>query len=208
VPITLPAQPQSVSAIAVSDDGSRLAVTTGTGFEVWNIAGWRGTAPTRVADVTDVGRVETVAFASGTARLATAGDDGVIRIWDYSGTAWRRVATISGHLGPVTALAYVPGGRMLVSGGDDRTVRLWRTPADRAPAPITSFSRHDSRVHGLAISADGRTLASADDGGTVYVWQLDPSDLLAGLCLHSGPRITAEQWAVYVGGTRYDPPCR
>lgn len=54
------------------------------------------------------------------------------------GTGWRRVATISGHLGPVTALAYVPGGRMLVSGGDDRTVRLWRTSADRAPAPITS----------------------------------------------------------------------
>jgi WD40 repeat protein len=207
VPITLPGQPQSISAVAISDDGSRLAVTTSAGFEVWNIAGWRDTAPTRVAAVADVGRVDTVAFARGAARLATAGEDGIIRVWDYGGGHWRRVATVSGHVGPVAALAYLPGGRMLASAGEDRTVRLWRTPTGAVPSPITTFAGHDASVRGLAVSADGHILASADDNGRVFLWQLDPSSLLAGLCLHSGPRITTEQWAVYVGDTGYAPPC-
>jgi WD40 repeat protein len=207
VPVERPEQPPSVSDVAVSDDGTRLAVTTSTGFDVWNVRDWRRSTPTRVAAVRDVGQVQAISFAPGSTRLATAGGDGVIRVWDYGGDKWRQVANITGHRGGVNALAYAPDGQMLASGGEDETVRLWRTRSEAAPSPITSLTGHATGIRQVAISADGRTLISVDINGYAHVWQLDAPTLLEHLCQHRGPDISKEQWTLYVGDTEYQPPC-
>ncbi|GIF69974.1 hypothetical protein Ais01nite_80090 [Asanoa ishikariensis] len=207
-PRTVPVQqPVAGGDLAISGDGNRLAVTTPEGFELWNIADWRERTPSRVAAVTDVGRVDAVAFAPGTTRLATAGEDGQIRIWDHGSDTWRQVNSISGHRGAVSALTYLPDGRTLASGGEDQTVRLWRTPPDGDPASVATFSGHATSVWGLAAAADGSILVSADQNGYAFVWQLDPETLLSDLCRHSGPSITADQWRVYVGEADFRPPC-
>eukprot|EP00197_Chlamydomonas_leiostraca_P005250 CAMPEP_0202881366 /NCGR_PEP_ID=MMETSP1391-20130828/36419_1 /ASSEMBLY_ACC=CAM_ASM_000867 /TAXON_ID=1034604 /ORGANISM="Chlamydomonas leiostraca, Strain SAG 11-49" /LENGTH=424 /DNA_ID=CAMNT_0049564039 /DNA_START=6 /DNA_END=1280 /DNA_ORIENTATION=- len=57
-------------------------------------------------------------------QVAVGGEDGAILIWDL-GTA-RRLATLTGHVGPVWSLAHSWGdGACLASGGADETVRLW-----------------------------------------------------------------------------------
>lgn len=55
-------------------------------------------------------------------RLASAGDDGVVRVFGFGGDAAREMA---GHRGAVRALAFTPRDGRLASAGDDGTVRFW-----------------------------------------------------------------------------------
>jgi WD40 repeat protein len=59
--------------------------------------------------------------------LGTAGDDGLVRLWDAE--SGERLFELAGHAGPVTAICPVPAGdekaAVLASTGADRTARLW-----------------------------------------------------------------------------------
>jgi hypothetical protein len=69
---------------------------------------------------TDV--VWSVAFSPDGTRLASAGEDGTVRLWDESG---KEVAVLRGHEGDVTRVSYSPDGEALASASRDKTVRLW-----------------------------------------------------------------------------------
>lgn len=56
------------------------------------------------------------------AEFASAGNDGIIRLWNFQGT---EVATLHGHENFIYSLAPLPNGE-LVSAGEDRTVRIWK----------------------------------------------------------------------------------
>lgn len=55
------------------------------------------------------------------AQIASAGNDGVIRLWTLQG---QRMGELSGHESFIYSLATLPTGQ-LVSSGEDRTVRVW-----------------------------------------------------------------------------------
>jgi WD40 repeat protein len=58
-------------------------------------------------------------------RIATAGRDRVIRLWDAaSGT---ELIQLRGHADYVFSLAFSPDGSTLASGSGDHTVRVWDT---------------------------------------------------------------------------------
>lgn len=67
-------------------------------------------------------------------RLASTGEDGVIRLWDIAQGGV--VATLEGHSGWVMALALLPDGR-LASGGMDGWIRLWHQ--ERVAAMLCGF---------------------------------------------------------------------
>lgn len=56
------------------------------------------------------------------ADLASASNDGIIRLWTKDG---RQVGELVGHESFIYSLAYLPSGE-LVSSGEDRTVRIWK----------------------------------------------------------------------------------
>jgi WD40 repeat protein len=55
--------------------------------------------------------------------LATAGDDGEVRLWDIETGHLR--AIIPAHRSGVRCLAFSPNGALIATGSKDRTVRLW-----------------------------------------------------------------------------------
>lgn len=67
--------------------------------------------------------MQALAFSPDDQILASAGDDGVVRLWDpQTGTP---TASLEAHTDWVRALAFRPDGQILASAGGDRVVRLW-----------------------------------------------------------------------------------
>jgi len=116
-------------------------------------------------------------------RLASASDDGTLRLWDPDTGAC--LATLTGHVGGVNACAWSADGR-LASAGSDSTLRLWDPDTGTCLATLTG---HADVVNACAWSADGR-LASAGDDGTLRVWNPDAGTCLATLTGHDGMVLT------------------
>jgi WD40 repeat protein len=66
-----------------------------------------------------------VAFHPDGTRLASAGRDRAVWLWDLA--RGEEVARLQGHTKMVFSLAFSPDGAMLASGSEDHTVRLWDT---------------------------------------------------------------------------------
>jgi WD40 repeat protein len=110
--------------------------------------------------------VESVAFSSDGARLASGSWDQTVKVWDASNGA--ELLSLSGHTGSVQSVAFSPDGTRLASGSADKTVKLWDA---RSGAELLSLQGHTDRVSSVAFNADGTRLASG--GGldrTVKVW--------------------------------------
>jgi WD40 repeat protein len=116
--------------------------------------------------------------------LASAGDDGEIRLWD-PGTGDSRAIPI-GHRGPATAVAFGPDG-LLASAGEDGYILLWDPATDESAGVLVG---HTGGVTGVAFSPEGGLLASSGSDGTVRLWDTTKGEMTKVLTGHIG-RATA-----------------
>jgi WD40 repeat protein/tRNA A-37 threonylcarbamoyl transferase component Bud32 len=106
------------------------------------------------------GGVSTVRLSPDGRRLAGAGADGTVKVWDVA--TGREVCTLGGHTGPVTCVCFSADGRFLADAGEDMTVKVWDVATGKEPLTLQG---HTTRVTGLAFSNDGKQVASASAGG-------------------------------------------
>ena len=92
--------------------------------------------------------VYAVAFHPDGTRLATAGRDGTVWIWDLA--TGKEVVRLPGHRGFVWSLAFSPDGTTLASGSGDATVRFW----DTAPLKM----RYQARREAMALRPEAKRL--------------------------------------------------
>ncbi len=114
--------------------------------------------------------VLSVSFSADSRLLASASDDGTIRLWDMSSD--QTLYTLGDQKQPVRSVAFRPVGEdyLLASGGDDGAVRLWAwSNLQAAPTP-TILRQSDQPIEAVTFAPDGTLLAIAT-GKSVEVWE-------------------------------------
>jgi WD40 repeat protein/energy-coupling factor transporter ATP-binding protein EcfA2 len=134
------------------------------------------------------GDVYSVAFSPDGERMATAGEDKRIAVWDVSNlvpyeeeTRRENIQTEPQHelkeglTGPVYALAFLPGkNEVLASAGADGKVNLWKLKQE--PDRATLVEQKEA-VWAMAFSSDGAVLATAGADKVVKLWNVSARKL-------------------------------
>jgi WD40 repeat protein len=103
--------------------------------------------------------------------LATAGFDGVIRLWDAKGN---KLHELSGHKAGTTALLFCADGERLLSSGADGKVRLWNVQDGKQ---MTHLDVSKEGITHLSLARDGKTLAASSNDGIVRLWDMHTATL-------------------------------
>jgi WD40 repeat protein len=113
------------------------------------------------------GAVHTLAWSPDGKRIASAGDDHLVRIWDA--TTGENPMNFLAHSGIVDAIAWSPNGQYITStsGGtihiwNPTTTAIWLTNRD-----------HTGPVYSLSWAPGGTFLAAAGDDGMIFNWHVD-----------------------------------
>jgi WD40 repeat protein/DNA-binding SARP family transcriptional activator/tRNA A-37 threonylcarbamoyl transferase component Bud32 len=155
-----------IEAIAISPDGTRVAMLIHRQVTIWDLR--------RDRPITQIPAQDLGPFDPSGRELVTWGDDRVPRIW--SATDGRSLLTLPMLPADIYAASFSPDGGQLAVGTADRLVRVF--DADTATEPITLPGAAD-QVTGIAFSPDGSMLAATTRYGPARIWALDIDDLLA-----------------------------
>ena len=135
-----------------------------------NFTSWQGRliVPTSILPT---GPSRALAFSPDGRVLATGGDDGRLRLWDFA--SGKELASTLAHRGEIGLVIFRPDGRSLASCGSiDGAVRLWSADGLRPRGEFLSGTR--VQPASAEFAPDGRTLLTVfNSKHVVQIWDVD-----------------------------------
>jgi WD40 repeat protein len=128
-----------------------------------------------LADELKPGYVYSLAFSADGSRLASAGPDEFLRLWETGNG--QPLASVELPYG-LHAIALAPDASRLAVTGSAGTIRLFSLPG---LAPLGELAGHRDTVQALCFDADGTTLYSVDSHFGFGVWDANRRTRLGGL---------------------------
>lgn len=114
--------------------------------------------------------------------IATAGADGIVRIWDPSSGAVR--AELDGRAALINSLQFSPDGAFILTAGADGAARIWhlQSPAGvDGSQPITTLQRTGSPLNSAAFSPDGAYVVTAGVDQEAHIWDVRSGEVITSL---------------------------
>jgi WD40 repeat protein len=129
----------------------------------------------------DPRQVNALALRFDDQRLATAGFDKTIHLWDLA--TGKLLATFPGHQGEIRCLAFRPDGKRLASAGNDKDIKVWDADTGKE---LLSLKGPTELVRAVVFSPDGKRLVSGGEDHSVRVWDAETGKELFTLPGHTG----------------------
>lgn len=156
------------STLYTSDFGGRVrAFDLASGVERLNFEAH----PARIVDM---------ALSPDGARLATAGDDGLAKVWNAG--SGELLLTLAGHtlaeggfFSGLMAVAFSPDGRLLATAANDGLAKVWDLSTG---AELLTLQGHERSVAAVAFSPDGKIIATSGDDNWAGIWDAETGALL------------------------------
>ncbi len=151
------------TAVSFAAAGSRLVCAAGSGT-LFVFDPSSGGEPTQLLG--HRGKITALSAHPEGARLASASEDGTLRIWDVE---HQELLEVLAHDRSVTAVALHPSGKLVASGDRDGEVRVWDLAGSAQPL---SFLGHDAGVTAIEFDSSGDRVVSASWDHTLRVWDV------------------------------------
>ncbi len=154
--------------------------------------------------------VYSVAFDPARPVLAAGSADRTVWLWNIADPAHpqRLGRPLTGPASYVYSIAFSPDGGMLAAGSTDDSVWLWDVTNPGRPSPLATLTGPTDHVYTVAFSPRGTVLAAGSADGSVHLWDTDTGVAARTVCSMGGDPIDRSEWARYLPGTPYRPPCR
>jgi WD40 repeat protein len=171
-------QPQNVSSVAWSPDGTRLAVggvdsmageSGKLHLAIWNTSTWKIITEPEISNIDLVLQYDALAWSPDSALLATAAyERGVIVLNVRTGAV---VSQQTGFIVNPYRIAWSPDGSRLVATGDlGYGIRRWRAETDEF---IRLYDQRVDTANDVAWSPDGNRIVSVHQNGVVCFWTVE-----------------------------------
>jgi WD40 repeat protein/uncharacterized caspase-like protein len=164
--------------IAISRDGKRFATASLAEIGLWTVGDGEEVRVLRG----HAGFVTALTFSEEGELLASAGEDGTIKLWDAKNGLDK--GTLKEPGARFREIVFSPDGTRLASVDDREVIVMWDLEALKE---IYRIADHPSPVTALAFSRDGKTLACGYWNGDIRLW--NAADLTERLA------ITAEKFS-------------
>ncbi len=167
----LKGQAERIYEIAYSRDGKWMAIASGDPGQFGSVClltaepSGGGKAVRELLETTD--SVFAVAFSPDSKKLAAAGADRAIRVWDVE--SGKLLATIEDHADWILDVAFSPDGKKLASASRDKTAKVF--DVEKKESQVT-FPGHAQTVNAVAFTSDGKQVLSAGDDNTIRYWSV------------------------------------
>ena len=158
--------------LAYSPDGHWLATAAGDPGQYGAVKLWKAEADGSATPARDLAEESdcffAVAFSPDGKRLAAAGSDRTIRIWESETGA--EVARIEDHADWIFDLAFSADGKRLASASRDKTSKVFDVEKGES---LATFPRHAEAVYGVAFGPEDKVVASGGGDNEVRTWTPD-----------------------------------